>query len=94
MKTTWRSRAALLAFAAALHPAGALAQATGLTYVGWSHDEAASKPTLSAMFESFQKANPDVKLDVVGYPWAQMQQNIVLRLRSNQPMQVAQMQEK
>lgn len=46
------------------------------------------------MFEGFQKANPGVKLDVIGYPWAQMQQNLVLRLCLNQPLSVAQMQER
>ena len=79
---------------AVLAPCPAMAQATQITYVGWSQDEAASKPTLASVFDAFQKANPNVKLEVIGYPWAQMQQNLVLRIRSNQPMQVAQMQER
>jgi multiple sugar transport system substrate-binding protein len=78
----------------ALAPCSAVAQTTQITYVGWSQDEAASKPTLTSIFDAFQKANPNVKLEVIGYPWAQMQQNLVLRIRSNQPMQVAQMQER
>ena len=88
----WKQLAAALACALIVPPGPASAQGTTLTYVGWSQDEAASKPTLTAMFDSFQKANPGVKLDVIGYPWAQMQQNLVLRLRSNQPLSVAQMQ--
>jgi multiple sugar transport system substrate-binding protein len=87
-------RSVALVVAILLTPAGVMAQAIPLTYIGWSQDEAASKPTLSALFDGFQKANPGVKLDVVGYPWAQMQQNLVLRLRANQPMQIAQMQER
>ncbi len=35
------------------------AKAKSLTYVGWSQDEAASKPTLTAMFDSYRKANAD-----------------------------------
>ena len=70
------------------------AQTRSLTYVGWSHDEAASKPTLTRMFDDFRKAQGDVKLDVVGFPWGQMQQNILLRLRSNQALDVVQLAER
>jgi multiple sugar transport system substrate-binding protein len=75
-------------------PLIARAQAKGLTYVGWSHDEAASKPTLTKMFDDFRKGHADTKLDVVGFPWGQMQQNILLRLRSNQPLDVVQLAER
>lgn len=71
-----------------------LAQAKSLTYVGWSQDEAASKPTLNAMFDGYRKVNGDVKLDVIGFPWGQMQQNILLRLRSGQPLDVVQLAER
>ena len=70
------------------------AQSRALTYVGWSQDEAASKPTLNAMFDAYKKSNPDVKLEVVGFPWAQMQQNILLRMRSGQPLDVVQLAER
>jgi multiple sugar transport system substrate-binding protein len=83
-----------LAAASVLGAGSALAQARTLTYVGWSQDEAASKPTLTAMFDGFRKANSDVKLDVIGFPWAQMQQNILLRLRSGQPLDVVQLAER
>lgn len=89
-------RRALLGGAAALAAAGAArAQAAGsLTYVGWSHDEAASRPVLTEAFERFRAANPGIRLDVVGFPWAQMQQNLVLRQRSNQPQDVVQLAER
>ena len=70
------------------------AQSKSLTYVGWSHDEAASKPTLTAMFDSYRKANADSKLDVIGFPWGQMQQNVLLRLRSGQALDVVQLAER
>ena len=91
------TRRLFTASAAATSLAGSIpawAQSKALTYVGWSQDEAASKPTLGVMFEGYRKANADVKLDVVGFPWAQMQQNILLRLRSGQPLDVVQLAER
>lgn len=83
-----------LATASVMGVGDVLAQQRTLTYVGWSQDEAASKPTLNAIFDTFRKANPDLKVDVVGFPWAQMQQNILLRLRSGQPLDVVQLAER
>lgn len=83
-----------LAATPVLGAGGALAQSRALTFVGWSQDEAASKPTLAAMFDAFRAANADLKLDVVGFPWAQMQQNILLRLRSGQALDVVQLAER
>ncbi|PIF73814.1 carbohydrate ABC transporter substrate-binding protein (CUT1 family) [Variovorax sp. 54] len=82
--------------ASALAPLGpaAWAQGKSLTYVGFSQDEAASKPTLAAFFDTYRRENPDVKLEAIGFPWAQTQQNILLRVRANQPLHVAQMQER
>lgn len=77
-----------------LGAASVLAQTKNLTYVGWSQDEAASKPTLTAMFDSYRKAQSDVKLEVIGFPWAQMQQNVLLRMRSGQALDVVQLAER
>lgn len=82
------------AAAAAVAHLPARAQAKSIAYVGWSHDEAASKPTLLPMFDSYRTANADVKLEVIGFPWAQMQQNILLRLRSGQALDVVQLAER
>jgi multiple sugar transport system substrate-binding protein len=70
------------------------AQAKTLTYVGWSQDEAASKPTLTAMFDAYRAGNADTKLEVIGFPWGQMQQNVLLRMRSGQPLDVVQLAER
>ena len=83
-----------LVAASVLGAGRAMAQSRTLTYVGWSHDEAASKPTLTAMFDGYRRAHADVKLDVIGFPWGQMQQNILLRLRSGQPLDVVQLAER
>ncbi|HZF77843.1 MAG TPA: extracellular solute-binding protein [Acetobacteraceae bacterium] len=89
-------RRALLGGTAALLAAGsARAQAPGtVTFIGWSHDEAASRPVLTEAFERFRTANPGLRLETIGFPWAQMQQNLVLRVRSSQPMDVAQIAER
>jgi multiple sugar transport system substrate-binding protein len=90
-----RRRALLGGTAALLAAEAARAQAPGsVTFVGWSHDEAASRPILTEAFDRFRAANPGVRLDTIGFPWAQMQQNLVLRIRSNQPMDVAQLAER
>ena len=95
MNTPQFGRRAMLGGGAALFaPRLARAQAQSLTYVGWSHDEAASKPVLTQAFDGFRAANPAIRLDVIGFPWAQMQQNLVLRMRSNQPTDVAQLAER
>ena len=89
-------RRGLMTGAAALAAApAARAQAPGgLTFIGWSHDEAASRPVLTEAFDRFRAANPGLRLDTIGFPWGQMQQNLVLRMRSNQPMDVAQLAER
>ncbi len=81
--------------AASLLGSGAVrAQSRTLTYVGWSHDEAASKGVLTGMFDGYRKTHADTKLDVIGFPWGQMQQNILLRMRSGQPLDVVQLAER
>lgn len=87
-------RAMLAGGAALLAPRLARAQGQTLTYVGWSHDEAASKPVLTEAFDRFRAANAGIRLETIGFPWAQMQQNLVLRMRSNQPMDVVQLAER
>lgn len=70
------------------------AQSKTLTYVGWSQDEPAVKPTLNTIFENFRSTNKGVSLDVIGFPWAQMQQNIAKRLQAGQPVDVVQLAER
>ena len=85
-------RRAMLAGGAALFaPRLARAQGQTLTYVGWSHDEAASKPVLTEAFDRFRAANAGIRLNTIGFPWAQMQQNLpqrdVQRLQEEQQLQ-------
>lgn len=61
------------------------------TYVGWSQEEAASKATLGKIFGQFQQGDPGAVVKVVAFPYAQMQQNLFLRLRARQPVDAAQL---
>jgi multiple sugar transport system substrate-binding protein len=89
-------RTALAAGAAALAlPTVARAQSGGqLTFLGWSHTEAGSKPFLDAAFADFKTANPTVNFDTVGVPFGQMETTVFLRKRSNQRTDVLQVQER
>ena len=91
---TRRQFAYSAAAASMLGSAPLFAQARTLTYVGWSQDEAASKPVLAGLMDGYRKTHADVKLDVIGFPWGQMQQNILLRLRAGQPLDVVQLAER
>ena len=89
-------RHTLVAAGAALAaPSLARAQAAeSLTYLGWSHTEAGSKPFLDGVFGEFKAANPSVRFETVGVPFGQMETTVFLRKRSNQRTDVIQMQER
>lgn len=96
MDTKLTRRAALASAGAALAlPSIARAQAgESLTYVGWSHTEAGSKPFLDGVFGDFKTANPALRFETVGVPFGQMETTVFLRKRSNQRTDVIQMQER
>ena len=85
----------LVAGAALAMPSIVRAQAgDSLTYLGWSHTEAGSKPFLDSVFADFKSANPTTRFEPVGVPFAQMETTVFLRKRSNQRTDVIQMQER
>lgn len=63
-------------------------------YMGWSQTEVGLRPTMDKLFGSIRSANPDKKLEVVGFPFGQMEQNLILRRRNNERIDVAQLQER
>jgi multiple sugar transport system substrate-binding protein len=65
-----------------------------MTFVGWSHTEPGSREPLEATFAAFRAANPGIRLELVGVPFGQMETTLVLRRRTNQRTDVAQMQER
>ena len=89
---TRRKFISMVAASSVLAPALLRAATNGsFTYVGWTQDEAASKATIAKMFQQFEQSDPSVSMNVVGFPYAQMQQNLFLRLRAHQPVDVAQL---
>ncbi|WP_181183595.1 MULTISPECIES: ABC transporter substrate-binding protein [unclassified Mesorhizobium] len=101
MITTRLSRRDLLTLGAAAGAAhlGASGKvfATGqddMVYVGWSHTEAGSKAYLEQVFDRFRAENKASKLETIGVPFAQVQTTLLLRKRSNQRTDVAQLQER
>lgn len=83
-------RNGLLALALVAPPA----LAEEAVYVGWSQTEVGLKATLEKIFADFQTANPRDKLEVIGFPFGQMEQNLILRRRNDQRTDVAQLQER
>lgn len=69
-------------------------QAEEVVFVGWSQTEVGLKPTLERLFNEFQAAHPADKLEVIGFPFDKMEQNLVLRQRNSQRIDVAQLQER
>lgn len=63
-------------------------------YMGWSQTEVGLRPTMDKLFGGIQTAHPDKKLEVVGFPFGQMEQNLVLRRRNGERIDVAQLQER
>jgi multiple sugar transport system substrate-binding protein len=89
-RTLTRTLTAVAASAALLLGGQAAAQETVL-FAGWSGEEQASKPIIEWMISSFNEANPDAQVTWLGWPWGQTQQQLVLRHRSGQAPDVAQL---
>jgi multiple sugar transport system substrate-binding protein len=88
---TRRKFISAVAASSVITPALLRAATNGFTYVGWSQDEAANKAALGKIFQQFQQVDPSAAVKVVGFPYAQMQQNLFLRLRAHQPVDAAQL---
>ncbi|MFL9949601.1 extracellular solute-binding protein [Paraburkholderia agricolaris] len=93
MMVTRRHFVGTIAAATSLAAMGLRAQTRSITFVGWSPEEAASRPTIAALFDGYRTSTGN-KLDVIGFPWAQMQQNVLLRMRSGQPLDIVQLAER
>ena len=93
------SRRTLLAGVATAAGTGMLNPAFGqatqdMVFAGWSHTEVGSKPFLESVLADFRSANPTIKLETVGVPFGQMETTLLLRKRSGQRTDVAQLQER
>jgi multiple sugar transport system substrate-binding protein len=90
------TRRTLLAAAPALALAStaARAQAARIEFLGWSAEEAPSKPSIEHMMRSFEQANAGAQVNWVGFQWGDVQRNLLLRIRGNQVPDVVQIQDR
>lgn len=84
--------AAMFASAASgLSRAAAQSANQQMVYISWSHTEAASKPFFEHLFADYRSTNPGVALETIGVPFGQFETTLLLRKRSNQRTDAAQM---
>jgi len=83
-----------IVLAAGLLGVAGACRADDVVFIGWSQTEVGLKPTLEKLFADFQARNTGDKLQVIGFPFGQMEQNLILRRRNDQRMDVAQLQER
>ena len=74
-----------------LAPGSASAQEDEARFVSWAFSEVAGKAFVE---EQVEEGIEDVEVELIGFPWNQMFQNLVLRHRSGQPTEAAQLQER
>lgn len=82
--------AAMLATTAMAAPV----RAETVRMVGWSISESATKPFVEQQTKAIEARQAGLKLEQIGFPYAQTLQNMILRFRSNQPEEVLQMSER
>jgi multiple sugar transport system substrate-binding protein len=93
-KLTRRNLIAAGSASALAGAAPARAQAQRIEFLGWSNEEAPSKPSIEHMMRSFEQANPGSGVSWVGFQWADVQRNLLLRLRGNQVPDIVQIQDR
>lgn len=74
-------------------PAEKPAEKTGekkkFTWASWTFSEEALKPTYMAMAENFMKANPDVEIETITYPYAQYKDQVIISAAASNAPDVA-----
>lgn len=81
----------ILAAAAALLAAPALAQdKTTVTFANWASAEGATRPGIEKVIADFEAANPDIEIRSEAISFSEIARQMVLRIRSGNPPDVAQ----
>ena len=68
----------------------AQAQETTLTFANWASAESTTKEGLDEVIAAFEAANPDIRIESEAISFSEMARQLVLRLRSGNPPDVAQ----
>lgn len=91
--TSFRKSAFVLALAAS-SALGGLASARAadqitLTFANWAAAEGATRPGIEQAIAEFEKQNPDIKIESQGISFSEIARQLVLRVRSGNPPDVA-----
>ncbi|MCB8840476.1 extracellular solute-binding protein [Aurantimonas sp. VKM B-3413] len=79
---------ALLAATAAAGPAAA--QEVTLTFANWASAEGTTRDGIEKVIAAFEEANPDINIESESIAFSEIERQLVLRLRSGNPPDVAQ----
>lgn len=63
-----------------------------LTFVSWSSQESSGKMIEDVMAATWNEENPDTKIKVMGYPWDETLQQLILKSKSSDDLDIAQIQ--
>ena len=67
------------------------AMAADLVWAGWSGEEASTKPSIEEMIRSYNEGDSGNTVTWVGWPWAEMAQQLVIRLQGGEALDIAQL---
>lgn len=65
---------------------------TPLTFVSWSSQESSGQMIKDVMAKSFSDANPNTPIHVIGYPWSDTLQQLIIKAQSKENLDIAQIQ--
>lgn len=82
--------ALMLAVVMALSAAGS-AMAADLIWAGWSGEESSTKPSIEEMIRSYNAGSSGNTVTWVGWPWADVEQQLVIRLQGGEALDIAQL---
>ena len=71
-------------------PAPTKVEKIEMVWSGWSGEEAATKPSITGMADSWNAKNPNATVKWVGWPYADALKQIILRTQGNETLDVAQ----
>lgn len=71
-------------------PGAAAAEQITLDFANWAAAESATKEGIDKVIANFEAANPDIKIDSQAIAFQEIERQLVLRLRSGNPPDVAQ----
>ncbi len=88
----WRMQCAIVAMVADLPLAAVAQDKITLTFANWADAESATRPGIQAAIAEFEKSHPNVKIESQAIAFSEIARQLVLRVRSGNPPDVAELQ--